>query len=82
MNVQNDLPQVVKTKHSNKMVSFKRINGNSKFYDEIIVKGKVDTVQKAFEFAVKSYGEKECLGTRKVLGKMFDLTDLLCYEFR
>ena len=42
--------------------------GESHLYQEIIVDGGVDTVSKAFEYAVTKYGNKECLGTRKVLG--------------
>ena len=37
-------------------------------YNEIIIKNKVDTVTKAFNYAVKKYGNRDCLGTRQVLG--------------
>ena len=53
------------------MVSFKRENGKSKLYDEIIVKGKVDTISKAIDYAVTKYQDKECLGTRQILGISF-----------
>ena len=39
-------------------------------YNEIIIKNKVDTVTKAFNYAVKKYGNRDCLGTRQVLGKL------------
>ena len=38
-------------------------------FKEIIVRNRVDTMTKAFNYAVKKYGEKECLGTRQILGK-------------
>jgi long-chain acyl-CoA synthetase len=38
-------------------------------YQEIIVRGKVDTVTKSFNFAVNKFGDRECLGTREVLGE-------------
>ena len=66
--IYNSSPQVVKTIHSDEMVSFKRENGNSKLYDEIIVKAKVDTISKAINYAVTKYQDKECLGTRQILG--------------
>ena len=37
-------------------------------YNEIIIKNKVDTVTKAFNYAVEKYGNRDCLGTRQVLG--------------
>ena len=39
-------------------------------YNEIIIKNKVDTVTKAFNYAVKKYGNRDCLGTRQVLGRL------------
>ena len=63
--------QVIKTIHTNDVVSFKREEGNSQYYDEIIVKGKVDTLTKALEFAAKRYKNKDCLGTRTILGNYF-----------
>ena len=38
-------------------------------YQEFIVRAKVDTVTKAFNYAVQKYQDKDCLGTRQVLGK-------------
>ena len=38
-------------------------------YQEIIVRAKVDTVTKAFNYAVQKYQDKDCLGTRQVLGE-------------
>ena len=55
--------------YTEKGVTFKREKGNSKMYQEIIVEGKVDTVTKAFNFAVNKYGDRECIGTREVLGE-------------
>ena len=44
---------------SDKAVTFRRDKGtNSDIYQEIIVKGKVDTVTKAFNFAVNKYGDQ------------------------
>ena len=51
------------------MVSFMREIGKSDLYDEIIVRRGVDTVTKAFDYAVKKYRDKDCLGTRQVLGR-------------
>ena len=60
--------QVVKTSHTNETVSFTRENGNSKLYEEIIIKGKVDTIPKALDYAVNKHQDKNCLGTRTILG--------------
>ena len=38
-------------------------------YQEFIVRAKVDTVTKAFNYAVQKYQDKDCLGTRQVLGR-------------
>ena len=37
-------------------------------FKEIIVRNGVDTMTKAFNYAVQKYGDKECLGTRQILG--------------
>ena len=51
--------QVVNVESNNKAVTFRRDKGqNSDIYQEIIVKGKVDTVTKAFNFAVNKYGDQ------------------------
>ena len=50
------------------MVSFTREMGQSKLYEEIIVKGKVDTISKAFEYVVRTFQHQDCLGTRQILG--------------
>ena len=55
---------------TNETVSYIREKGESKIYQEIIVRARVDTVTKAFNYAVQKYGEKDCLGTRQVLGKI------------
>lgn len=39
-------------------------------FKEIIVRNGVDTMTKAFNYAVQKYGEKECLGTRQILGNI------------
>ena len=62
---------MVKTSHTNKSVSYARENGSSKLYEEIIVKGKVDTIPKALEYAVDKHQDKNCLGTRTILGSHF-----------
>ena len=61
--------QVENIETSDKAVTFRRHKGNSKIYQEIIVEGKVDTVTKAFNFAVQKYGDRECIGTREILGE-------------
>jgi long-chain acyl-CoA synthetase len=57
---------VTKTKD---VVSYRREKGQSPIYQEIIINGKVDTVTKSFNYAVKKYGGKSCLGTREILGE-------------
>ena len=57
------------TEKSNKAVTFKREKGASQIYQEIIVEGKVDTVTKAFNYAVRKFGDRDCIGTREVLGE-------------
>ena len=61
--------QVKCVSESNDVVSYVRQKGNSSIYKEIIVEAKVDTVTKAFNYAVRKFGAKECLGTREVLGE-------------
>ena len=34
-----------------------------------LLKGKVDTVIKAFKYAVGKFGDRDCIGTREVLGE-------------
>ena len=62
------LVQVTSVDQSDTEVSFRRDKGQSAIYQEIIVQNKVDTVTKAFNYAVKKYGGKEWLGTREILG--------------
>ena len=59
---------MVKISHTNETVSFARKNGSSKLYEEIIVKGKVDTIPKALKYAVDKHQDMNCLGTRTILG--------------
>merc|ERR1711944_292954 len=63
------LGTVSNVEYNEKVVNFKREKGSSKMYQEIIVEGKVDTVTKAFDFAVNKYKDRECVGTREVLGE-------------
>ena len=72
------------------MVSYIREKGASAIYTDAIVKGKVDTVLKSFNYAVKKFGTQECLGTREVLGeadetqsngKIFKKLDLGNYQW-
>lgn len=64
-----NLGTVTSVAKSSSAVSFFREKGSSAIYQEIIVRGKVDTVTKAFNYAVAKYGDRECLGTREVLGE-------------
>merc|ERR1712013_399603 len=51
-------------------ISWRRDKSNDNaVYKDIIIDNKVDTVTKAFNYAVTKYGEKQCLGTREVLGE-------------
>ena len=61
--------QITNVAETNEKVSFLREKGESKLYQEIIVRAKVDTVTKAFNYAVQKYQDKDCLGTRQVLGE-------------
>jgi len=55
---------------SSEGISWKRdVSSASAVYKEIILDNKVDTLTKAFNYAVNKYGEKQCLGTREVLGE-------------
>jgi len=57
-------------KESSEEVSWRRDKSNNNaVYKEIIIDNKVDTVTKAFNYAVTKYKEKQCLGTREVLGE-------------
>ena len=78
---------MVNVETSDKAVTFKRDRGDSKIYQEIIVSGKVDTVTKAFNFAVNKYGDRECIGTREVLGEEDEVqasgkVRMMIYDFR
>ena len=56
--------QVTQTEQDEDKVAYRRDKGNSDIYEEIIVKNGVDTVTKAFNYAVKKFGAQESLGTR------------------
>ena len=64
------------TAQNNTTVAFLRENGESKMYQEIIVRNRVDTMTKAFNYAVQKYGSKDCLGTRQILGKTKKLHEM------
>ncbi len=70
---QKALGRVVMTSSDDAAAAFKRERGDSPIYEEIIVRNNVDTVTKAFDYAVKKYGSRECLGTRDVLGVQDEL---------
>lgn len=58
-------------KESSEEIRWRRDKSNDNaVYKEVIIDNKVDTVTKAFNYAVSKYGEKQCLGTRQVLGEM------------
>jgi len=57
-------------KESSEEVRFRRDRSNDNdTYKDIIVNNKVDTVTKAFRYAVTKHSSKQCLGTREVLGE-------------
>ena len=61
--------QVKNVIRNEKTVLFEREQGVSQIYEEVIVQKKVDTVTKAFNFAVSKYGDRPCVGTREILGE-------------
>ena len=64
-------PRAYMVKESSEEICWRRDKSNDNaVYKEIIIDNQVDTVTKAFNFAVSKYGEKQCLGTRQVLGEM------------
>jgi len=63
-------PRAVMVKQSSQEISWKREKSQENaVYKEYIIDNKVDTVTKAFNYAVAKYGSKNCLGTRQVLGE-------------
>jgi len=63
-------PRAYLVKESSEEIRWRRDKSNDNaVYKEIIIDNKVDTVTKAFNYAVTKYGEKQCLGTREVLGE-------------
>ena len=44
-------------------------NTDNKVYRELILEGRVDTLDKVWNNAVRLYEDKLCLGTRQVLGE-------------
>lgn len=63
-------PRAYMVKESSEEISWRRDKSNDNaVYKDIIIDNKVDTVTKAFNYAVTKYGEKQCLGTREVLGE-------------
>ena len=67
------------TVNTSESITYLRENGDSKMFNEIIVRNGVDTMTKAFNYAVQKYGDKECLGTRQVLGKPLSIQN--SYKF-
>jgi len=67
-------PDAYLVKESSEEIRWRRdVSSENVVYKEIIIDNKVDTVTKAFNYAVTKYGEKQCLGTRQVLGEMDEL---------
>merc|ERR1719384_1489960 len=63
-------PRATMVKQSSETISWKREKSQENaVYREYIIDNKVDTVTKAFNYAVAKYGSKNCLGTRQVLGE-------------
>jgi len=63
-------PRATMVKQSSETISWKREKSQENaVYREYIIDNKVDTVTKAFNYAVAKYGTKQCLGTREVLGE-------------
>jgi len=63
-------PRPVQVIESSEEVRWKRdVSSENAVYREIIRENKVDTITKAFNYAVTKYGSKTCLGTRQVLGE-------------
>merc|ERR1719483_1934337 len=64
----NTTPQAYMVKESSEEIIWRRDVSNKKeIYKEIIIDNEVDTLTKAFKFAVDKYKEKNFLGTREVL---------------
>jgi len=69
-------PRAYMVKESSEEIRWRRDKSqDNPVYKEIIINNKVDTVTKAFNYAVTKYGEKQCLGTRQVLGEMDEVQD-------
>jgi len=63
-------PRAYMVKQSSQEVSWRREKSQENaVYKEYIIDNKVDTVTKAFNYAVAKYGNKNCLGTRQILGE-------------
>ena len=63
-------PRAQLVKESSETISWKREKSQENdVYREYILDNKVDTVTKAFNYAVAKYGTKRALGTRDVLGE-------------
>eukprot|EP00092_Neocalanus_flemingeri_P007270 GFUD01007850.1.p1 GENE.GFUD01007850.1~~GFUD01007850.1.p1 ORF type:complete len:710 (+),score=206.08 GFUD01007850.1:109-2238(+) len=69
-NMKNTTPRAYMVKESSEEIKWRRDKSNDNaVYKEIIIDNQVDTVTKAFNYAVTKHGEKQCLGTREVLGE-------------
>jgi len=63
-------PNAHLVRESSESISWKRDKSRENdVYREYIIDNKVDTVTKAFNYAVAKYGNKKALGTREVLGE-------------
>jgi len=68
--VVNTTPPPTLVKESSEEVHVSREKSrDNQTYREIILENKVDTVTKAFNYAVKKHSSRNCLGTREVLGE-------------
>jgi len=63
-------PRPTQVIESSEEVRWKRdVSSQNAVFKEIIADHGVDTITKAFNYAVAKYGSKQCLGTRQVLGE-------------
>merc|ERR1719167_1338638 len=69
--IKSSTPSPFMVKESSEEVRWRRdVSTDNTVYKEVIIDNKVDTVTKALNYAVTKYGDKECFGTREVLGEM------------
>ena len=90
-NPTSNTPRPRMVKESSEEICWRRdVSNHNPAYKEIILENKVDTITKAFDHAVAKYGNKNCLGTRRVIveeleeqegGKMYKKLVLGDYEW-